>query len=113
MQITIANNNFELRDTILKRQAHDLSKVYDKRNRDELDDMEMMDEILKIVILRIDGNGDVSKFQEVFDAMRLEDYNELVLKGNDVMDGLKKTNNSPTSTKPSSTAEADGSPKNG
>lgn len=113
MQITIANNQFTFRDVILKRQVHDFSKIYDKREKNALDDMEMMDEILKILILDINGDFDASKFQDVLDNMKLEDYSELVNQGNELMDSVKKNEISSTSTKLSSTADTAGSRKNG
>lgn len=113
MQVTIANNNFEFRDVILKKQAHEISKIYNKRGMSELDDMEMMDEVLRIFIVSINGDTDISKFQNVFDNMTLEDYNQLVSEGGKLFDGLKKNENSSTSTKPSSIEAVEVSVKNG
>jgi hypothetical protein len=113
MQTTIADKSFVFIDEVLKKHVHSLAKVYDRNTRGEIDDIQMSDELLKIVIVTIDWNDNKESFQEIFDNLKFQDYQELVKISNDLVQGEKKSDNSSTSTKRSSTAEAEGSPKNG
>jgi hypothetical protein len=113
MQHNVANKSFLFIDEVLKKHVHSLAKIFDRNSKGEIDDMQMSDELLKVTVVSIDGNENKETFQEVFDNLKFSDYQELVKISNDLVQGEKKSDSSNTSTKRSSTAGAEDSPKNG
>ena len=114
MQTIIANRVFVFIDEVLKKHVHAFARIHNRTiARQEPDDMQISDEMLKIVIVSIDGNEDKETYQEIFDHLKFRDYEELLKHMNELVNFEKKSEISNTSTKPFSDAEADVSPKNG
>ncbi|MFZ3233259.1 MAG: hypothetical protein WA194_07200 [Patescibacteria group bacterium] len=114
MEKLIGNKTFVLVDQVLKKHVHSFVKTYEKREKGEIDDMDVSDEMLKAITVSIDGNTDPASFQTVLDNITPGEYQELVAAMNSIVTpDQKKSEISNTSTKPSSTGEADASLPNG
>lgn len=89
MEFTVGNTKFELKDTILKKEAHAFYKL---SKREGLDEIEMMDEILKIVTVSANGEISPEAIQAAVDLLEMEDYKKLAERANEVIDAFVKKN---------------------
>ena len=114
MELTVGTKKYVFIDRILKKHVHEFAKTNDRREKGEIDDMDVSDEMLATVIESIDGNADKATFKAVLNELPFPEYEELVRTMNPILrPDEKKSENSSTSTKPSSTEEAETSLPNG
>ncbi|MFB0964146.1 MAG: hypothetical protein QMC36_00275 [Patescibacteria group bacterium] len=122
--VTVGSFEVVLKCDILKKDIVPLSKIEkieqeNLANEDALtNDPELavraMDILIDVFVVSIDGKSDKKEIRDVVENMLAAEYGELTRAITSNMAEIeKKSENSTTSTKPSSTAEAEDSQKNG
>lgn len=122
--VTIGSFEFVLKCDILKKDIVPLSKIEkieqeNLANEDALtNDPELavraMDILIDVFVVSIDGKSEKKEIRDVVENMLAAEYGELTRAITSNMAEIeKKSENSTTSTKPSSTVEAADSQKNG